>query len=179
MVALGAVSDRNGNKSSWNIRLSVSHGTSASAWWRCDRSTTKPGTVAYRSPLPAAWKVLTWLTNNFVTVLDEVAVEGMKELASGRGGDIPIICRESSAANMGVMLQASNDQALREKLGLDENSQVVLFGLEGATDPTIYKKPVGRLACSGIKQLCPITSPPDLARPPASVLATVVIEVRL
>ncbi|KAH6989856.1 tryptophan synthase beta subunit-like PLP-dependent enzyme [Ilyonectria destructans] len=100
--------------------------------------------LACRGPSPAAWKVLAWLTSDFVAVPDEVAVEGMKELASGRGGDIPVVCGESSAANMGVMLQAANDQALREKLGLDENSQVVLFGLEGATDPAIYKKLVGK-----------------------------------
>ncbi|KAH7123458.1 tryptophan synthase beta subunit-like PLP-dependent enzyme [Dactylonectria estremocensis] len=99
--------------------------------------------LACRGPSPAAWKILSWLTSDFVAVPDSVAVEGMKELASGRGGDIPVVCGESSAANMGVMLQAANDPALREKLGLDINSQVVLFGLEGATDPTIYKELVG------------------------------------
>ncbi|KAI3573545.1 tryptophan synthase beta subunit-like PLP-dependent enzyme [Fusarium oxysporum f. sp. albedinis] len=100
--------------------------------------------LACRGPSPAAWKILSWLTSDFVAVPDEVAVEGMKELASGRGGDIPVVCGESSAANMGVMIQAANNETLRNKLGLNSNSQVVLFGLEGATDPAIYEKLVGK-----------------------------------
>ncbi|KAF4469109.1 diaminopropionate ammonia-lyase [Fusarium albosuccineum] len=99
--------------------------------------------LACRGPSPAAWKILSWLTSDFVAVPDSVAVEGMKELASGRGGDVPVVCGESSAATMGVMLETVNDTALRQKLGLENNSQVVLFGLEGATDPVIYKKLVG------------------------------------
>lgn len=100
--------------------------------------------LACRGPSPAAWKILTWLTSDFVAVPDEVAIEGMKALASGSGGDTPVVCGESSAANMGVMLQAARDEQLREKLGLNKDSQVVLFGLEGATDPAIYEKLVGK-----------------------------------
>jgi diaminopropionate ammonia-lyase len=100
--------------------------------------------LACRGPSPAAWKILSWLTSDFVAVPDEVAVEGMKALASGSGGDIPVVCGESSAANMGVILQAANDQIFGGKLGLNSNSQVVLFGLEGATDPAIYEKLVGK-----------------------------------
>ncbi|KAJ3531600.1 hypothetical protein NM208_g8802 [Fusarium decemcellulare] len=100
--------------------------------------------LACRGPSPAAWKILSWLTSDFVAVPDSVAVEGMKELASGRGGDVPVVCGESSAANMGVMLETISDTGLRQKLGLENNSQVVLFGLEGATDPVIYEKLVGK-----------------------------------
>ncbi|KAH7463465.1 hypothetical protein FOMA001_g18154 [Fusarium oxysporum f. sp. matthiolae] len=100
--------------------------------------------LACRGPSPAAWKVLTWLASDFVAVPDEVAVEGMKELASGRGGDIPVVCGESSAASMGIMLQSAKDETFREKLGLTSDSQVVLFGLEGATDPVIWEKLVGK-----------------------------------
>ncbi|KAK7409287.1 hypothetical protein QQX98_008527 [Neonectria punicea] len=100
--------------------------------------------LACRGPSPAAWKILSWLTSDFVAVPDRVAVEGMKALATGYGGDVPVVCGESSAANMGVILQASSDEGLRQKLGLDSNSQVVLFGLEGATDPVIYEQLMGR-----------------------------------
>ncbi|KAM0540808.1 hypothetical protein ACHAPJ_013496 [Fusarium lateritium] len=100
--------------------------------------------LACRGPSPAAWKVLTWLASDFVAVPDEVAIEGMRELARGCEGDVPVVCGESSAANMGVMLQSANDHTLREKLGLNSDSQVVLFGLEGATDPVIYEKLVGK-----------------------------------
>ncbi|GAW16612.1 hypothetical protein ANO14919_060450 [Xylariales sp. No.14919] len=100
--------------------------------------------LACRAPSPAAWKILAWLASDFLSVPDSVAIEGMKALANGHGGDIPIVCGESSAASMGVMLASSTDPSLRKKLGLDANSQVVLLGLEGATDPEIYERLVGK-----------------------------------
>ncbi len=100
--------------------------------------------LACRSPSPAAWKVLSWLATDFIAVPDSVAVTGMKALANGqKQGDVPIVCGESSAATMGLLIEASKDSLLREKLGLSAKSQVVLFGLEGATDPEIYQKLVG------------------------------------
>lgn len=100
--------------------------------------------LACRGPSPAAWKVLEWLTSDFVAVPDSVAVDGMKSLADANQGDVPVVCGESSAANMGVLLWAGSDQGLREKLGLNERSQCVIFGLEGATDTLIYKELVGK-----------------------------------
>ncbi|PYI21340.1 tryptophan synthase beta subunit-like PLP-dependent enzyme [Aspergillus violaceofuscus CBS 115571] len=100
--------------------------------------------LACRAPSPAAWKVLSWLTSDFVSVPDTVAVQGMKYLASPATGDVPVVCGESSAANMSVLLQAGADDGLRERLGLDENSQVMIFNLEGATDPKIFEELVGK-----------------------------------
>jgi diaminopropionate ammonia-lyase len=100
--------------------------------------------LACRAPSPAALKVLTWLASDFMAVPDSVAVDGMKALAYGKEGDIPIVCGESSAASMGIMLGSSTDPSLREKLGLNSSSQVILFGLEGATDPQIYESLVGK-----------------------------------
>jgi diaminopropionate ammonia-lyase len=100
--------------------------------------------LACREPSPAAWKILSWLASDFVSVPDAVAVEGMKVFASAAHGDIPIVCGESSAANMGVLLQAGSDDALRQKLGLDSTSQVLIFNLEGATDPKIFEELVGK-----------------------------------
>ncbi|KAL1620797.1 hypothetical protein SLS56_009463 [Neofusicoccum ribis] len=99
--------------------------------------------LACRAPSPAAWKVLSWLASDFVAVPDSAAVDGMKALAGGLGGDIPVVCGESSAASVGVLLKAGNDLSLRENLGLNGNSQVVLFGLEGATDTQIYEELTG------------------------------------
>ncbi|KAG5929977.1 hypothetical protein E4U42_003631 [Claviceps africana] len=100
--------------------------------------------LACRSPSPAAWKVLAWLASDFLAVPDSVAVHGMKALAGGQQQmDVPVVCGESSAATMGVLIEASRNNALRENLGLDSDSQVLLFGLEGATDPEMYQKVVG------------------------------------
>ncbi|KAL4907186.1 hypothetical protein BDW74DRAFT_189717 [Aspergillus multicolor] len=99
--------------------------------------------LACRAPSPAAWKILSWLASDFISVPDSFAVDGMRVLARGSGGDVPVVCGESSAASMGVLLGASWDDEMRAKLGLDADSQVLLFGLEGATDPEIYEGIVG------------------------------------
>lgn len=67
----------------------------------------------------------------------------MNALARGDEQDIPVVVGESSAASMGIMLRAGKDPVLRGKLGLNTNSRVILFGLEGATDPELYEKLVG------------------------------------
>ena len=35
---------------------------------------------------------------------------------------------------------------MRKELGLDENSRVMVFGSEGATDPELYERIVGKSA---------------------------------
>ncbi|KAK2758518.1 diaminopropionate ammonia-lyase [Colletotrichum kahawae] len=99
--------------------------------------------LAGRGPSPAAWKVLEWLASDFISVSDSFAVDGMRFLAEGCEGDIPVVCGESSAASMGLLLNSSSNKALRKALGLDEHSHCLLFGLEGATDPQIYEELVG------------------------------------
>jgi diaminopropionate ammonia-lyase len=98
--------------------------------------------LACREVSPAAWTVLDWLASDFVTIPDEWAAEAMRALAHGNG-DTPVVCGESAAGGMAVLLHAAEDPTLRDFLGLEATSQVVLFGLEGATDPDIYERIVG------------------------------------
>jgi diaminopropionate ammonia-lyase len=98
--------------------------------------------LACREVSPAAWAVLEWLGSDFVRIPDTWVVDAMKALADG-GGDVPIVCGESAAGGMAVVLKAAEDPDLRRALGLDDSSQVVLFGLEGATDREIYERLVG------------------------------------
>jgi diaminopropionate ammonia-lyase len=98
--------------------------------------------LACREVSPAAWALLEWLCSDFVRIPDAWVVDAMKALADG-GGDIPIVCGESAAGGMAVVLKAAEDPDLRQALALDPSSQVVLFGLEGATDPEIYERLVG------------------------------------
>ncbi|KAF9878048.1 hypothetical protein CkaCkLH20_04624 [Colletotrichum karsti] len=107
--------------------------------------------LACRSPSPAAWKLLEWLASDFIAVPDSVAVDGMKALAEGSEGDVPVVCGESSGANMGVLLKSGGNSPMREKLGLNERSQCLLFSLEGATDPEIYEELVGRASEAAFK----------------------------
>ncbi|EQB54873.1 hypothetical protein CGLO_05239 [Colletotrichum gloeosporioides Cg-14] len=110
----------------------------------CGSLRTLMAGLACRGPSPAAWKLLEWLASDFVSVSDSIAVDGMRYLAEGCEGDVPVVCGESSAASMGLLLSSSSNKALRKSLGLNEQSQCLLFGLEGATDPEIYEDLVGR-----------------------------------
>lgn len=98
--------------------------------------------LACREVSPAAWKIVQWLASDFVSIPDSWAAEAMRVLADG-GADTPIVSGESAAGGMGVLLAAAHDPCLRAGLGLDADSQVVLFGGEGATDPDLYEKIVG------------------------------------
>jgi diaminopropionate ammonia-lyase len=98
--------------------------------------------LACREVSPAAWKVLDWLTSDFLAIPDSWAATAMQQLAQG-AGDIPIVCGESAAGGMGTLMAAASNPNLYEQLGLSQNSQCVLFGCEGATDPTIYKDITG------------------------------------
>ncbi len=97
--------------------------------------------LACREVSPAAWKILDWLGSDFVAVPDEWALAGMRALAAGTP---PVVCGESSAAAVGLLLSA--DTELRQRLGLGPESRVLLFGCEGATDPSAYEQIVGESA---------------------------------
>ena len=101
--------------------------------------------LACREVSPAAWVILEWLCSDYLAIPDEWVVQAMKALADG-GGDVPIVSGESAAGGMGVLLNSLVYPELKEKLGLDSNSQVLLFGCEGATDPSIYQDIVGSSA---------------------------------
>jgi len=101
--------------------------------------------LACREVSPAAWKILEWLGSDYIAISDEWVSEAMAVLA-GSGIDIPIVSGESAAGGFGVLLKSARDKELSQKLGLNENSQVLLFGCEGATDPEIYQQITGHSA---------------------------------
>jgi diaminopropionate ammonia-lyase len=122
------------------------------------KPTPSPGTLktimaglACREVSPAAWAILDWLASEFVTIPDTWAEEAMRALAAG-DGDTPIVCGETAAGGTAVVLKSKEIPALREALGLNQHSQILLFGLEGATDPTIYERIVGRPAADVVKE---------------------------
>ena len=93
-----------------------------------------------------AWEVLHPGAQAFLTVDDEAALQTVRLLASGRYGDGPVVAGESAVAGLTGCLAALADPALRDALGLDADSRVLVFGSEGATDPELYQRIVGRSA---------------------------------
>ncbi len=85
-----------------------------------------------------AWEVLSTGADAMMTIEDEAAAACMRLLAQPRHGDAAIVAGESGVAGLAGFLSAAGDDNVRERLQLDENSRVVVFGTEGATDPETY-----------------------------------------
>jgi diaminopropionate ammonia-lyase len=86
-----------------------------------------------------AWEILVRSASHFVTIPDRAVPAGMRLLASGQAGP-KIEAGECGVPGIIALAGAIGDPELKQKLGLDEHSRVLVFGCEGATDPEIYKR---------------------------------------
>jgi diaminopropionate ammonia-lyase len=93
-----------------------------------------------------AWRILDPGADAFMTITDEDAAIAMRLLAKGGGGEGPIVAGESAVAGLVGLLAAAPQASTRNALALGPQSTVLLFGTEGATDPELYRRIVGRTA---------------------------------
>ena len=82
----------------------------------------------------------------FMTIGDEAAVDCMRLLAFDRFGDGAVVAGESAVAGLAGLLLTVADANASRRLDLRRDSTVLVFGTEGATDPEVYRKIVGRAA---------------------------------
>lgn len=95
---------------------------------------------------PLAWRFLQPAVDHYLTITDAQAVEAMRRLAHGDGGDVPVEGGESGVAGLAGLLAVAGDAAWRERLGLDAGSRVLVINTEGATAPGVYASLAGRTA---------------------------------
>ena len=98
--------------------------------------------LACGEPNTISWDILKNHVKVFIAAPDWVAANGMRMLAAPVKGDAPITSGESGAAPFGAlaaMMTIDAYKELRETIGLDETSKVLLFSTEGDTDPDRYK----------------------------------------
>ena len=92
-----------------------------------------------------AYDLLRDYASAFVSCPDYVAARGMRVLGNPLKGD-PYVCSgESGAVTAGLLTFIMNGgglTALRDMLGLNERSTVLLFSTEGDTDPACYRRVV-------------------------------------
>ncbi len=93
-----------------------------------------------------AWQILEVGADAFMTISDEAAAQTMRLLAESPYSDAPIVAGESAVAGLSGLIIASSDQDARAKLSLGSESVALVFGTEGATDPEVYRRIVGRSA---------------------------------
>jgi len=93
---------------------------------------------------PLAWTILDHGAAAFMSMEDRFVVDAMIALAAGSNGDPPLVVGESGSAGVAALLALKGKDDLRGELGLDASSRVLLIASEGATDPDIYRKVVGK-----------------------------------
>ena len=102
--------------------------------------------LACGEPNPISFDLLVNHACCFVSCPDWVSAEGMRLLAAPEAGDTPVVSGESGAIGTGLVAAIMSDPAytgMKEMLGLDERSVVLLFSTEGDTDPENYRAIVG------------------------------------
>ncbi len=83
----------------------------------------------------------------FFTIDDGWSLEAMRRLATPSGQDPVVVAGESGAASIAGLLALGDDDHLRpvrEHLGLDPTTRVLVWSTEGATDPDHWAEVVGR-----------------------------------
>lgn len=113
---------------------------------------TLMGGLSCRAISPVAWTILRKGADVFLRIPERAAPEAMRVLARGEDGDPPVVAGESGAAGAAGFLRASDDLEARRELGLDQESRILLFVTEGATDPERYREFVGREAAAVLRR---------------------------
>ena len=99
--------------------------------------------LACGEPNTISWDILRNHVKVFISAPDWVAEKGMRMLSAPIKGDTQVVSGESGAAPFGAlaaMMTMDEYKDLKDAIGLDENSKVLLFSTEGDTDPDRYKE---------------------------------------
>ena len=99
--------------------------------------------LACGEPNTIAWEILRNHCQVFVSCPDWVSARGMRMLGVPVKGDPAVISGESGAVGMGLisaLMETDEYRDLREYIGLDRESQVLMFSTEGNTDPMKFRK---------------------------------------
>jgi diaminopropionate ammonia-lyase len=86
------------------------------------------------------WEILKNSVDYCVTVSDDYISKTIKFLANSQFADEKLIGGECSTPGIISLISLSNDNAIKNKINLDENSNVLLFGCEGDADEELYQK---------------------------------------
>ena len=99
--------------------------------------------LACGEPNIISWDILRNHVSAFVSCPDWVSAKGMRMLGAPVKGDPRVISGESGAVGMGLiaaLMEGDAYKELREAIGLDRFSQVLMFSTEGDTDPEKYRR---------------------------------------
>lgn len=98
--------------------------------------------LACGEPCSLAWDILKDCADHFISCPEYPAAKGMRILGNPAGDDCRVTAGESGAAAFGCAAEIMTNPVLsgiREKIGLDSTSRVLVFNTEGATDRENYR----------------------------------------
>lgn len=98
--------------------------------------------LACGEPNLTSWEMLRDYPVAYASCSDDIAAKGMRILGAPIKGDPQVTSGESGAVTTGLLqwlMQEEEAREAREKIGLDENSQVLCISTEGDTSPQTYK----------------------------------------
>ena len=98
------------------------------------------GGMSCGEPSLVPWKILKKSINNCISLPDDDIGKAMKLFANASFGDDKIIAGENSAPGVISLIASCNDENIKNKLGLNSDSNILLIGCEGDTDQEMYKK---------------------------------------
>ena len=86
------------------------------------------------------WEILKHSVKHCISLPDDDIGKTMKLLGNSSFSDKQIIAGENSAPGVIGLIASCEDQNVKEKLQLDQNSNVLIIGCEGDTDKEMYQK---------------------------------------
>jgi diaminopropionate ammonia-lyase len=99
--------------------------------------------LACGDPSPLAWRILSNCAEVFAVCPDYVAAKGMRVYGVPLAGDPFVVSGESGAVTLGTLMflmAMPEATALRESLGLNSTSHILLINTEGNTDPDDFRR---------------------------------------
>ena len=95
------------------------------------------------------WKILKHAVNYCISISDENIAQTIAMLEKKYLSDESIVAGECATPGIISLIAATEDKNVKEKLQLNENSNILIMGCEGDADEDLYKK----LLDKGLKQL--------------------------
>jgi diaminopropionate ammonia-lyase len=90
------------------------------------------------------WEILKNSVKHCISIPDDDIAKTMKLLGKSGFSDEPIIAGENSVPGVISLIASCEDQNLKQKLQLDQRSNVLVIGCEGDTDQEMYQKLVNQ-----------------------------------
>jgi diaminopropionate ammonia-lyase len=86
------------------------------------------------------WQILKNSVKYCISLPDDDIAKTMKLLGNANFSDEKIIAGENSAPGVISLIASCEDEKIKKKLGLNNNSNILLIGCEGDTDQAMYQK---------------------------------------